>query len=78
MGWLGGLGDKKKEKMKGWLEIQPAQLTNYSINTSSSSHLRNWSVEVSADGNEWLEVDCHIDDQELSTNYAIATFATKK
>lgn len=51
MGWLGGLGDKMKEKMKGWLEIQPAQLTNYSI-------AEKYNLETNAIKNKiWMRAD---------------------
>lgn len=51
MGWLGGLSNKMKEKMKGWLEIQPAQITNYSISEK-------YNLETNAIKNKiWMRAD---------------------
>ncbi|KAK8892573.1 hypothetical protein M9Y10_029810 [Tritrichomonas musculus] len=56
-------------------------LSNYSIKSYSSgknfAHLRNWVVEVSNDGNEWLEIDRHLNDSTLNGSNIVAVFDIK-
>lgn len=57
------------------------QLTNYSIQSHGKGpnfgNLRNWKLEVSQDGEFWIPVDEHIEDETLNGSNIIATFNTK-
>lgn len=58
------------------------QLTNYSIKSYNCgknwSHLKNWVIEVSNNGNTWEEIDRHDDDKALNGENIIATFNITK
>jgi hypothetical protein len=51
----------------------------YAIRSTSEGakghhHLKSWVVEVSEDGEEWVEVDRRVDDQNLNGRAAVAVF----
>lgn len=58
------------------------QLTNYSIKTynnqQNTRHLKNWTIEVSNDEDDWIEVDSHTNDDSVNDSYKVATFDTKE
>lgn len=58
------------------------QLTSYSIKSystgSNSDHLRNWVLEVSKDGKNWIEGDRHENDKKLNGANITATFNIKE
>ena len=58
------------------------QLTSYSIQSSNSEanyhHLKNWSIEVSNDGNNWIEIDHHEDCPKLNGQKIIANFEVQQ
>lgn len=58
------------------------QLSNYSIesydNGKNYENLRSWVVEVSNDGEKYLEIDCHSDDETLNGSNNIGIFNISK
>lgn len=65
-----------------WIKIDFKQLkfsiVGYSIKTynyvSGGNHLKNWSLQVSANDNEWVDVDHHISDETLNGKSRVAYF----
>ncbi|KAK8842714.1 hypothetical protein M9Y10_025575 [Tritrichomonas musculus] len=57
------------------------QLVNYTIKSYSqesyTGHLRSWTIEVSDNGKDWLEIDRHEDDDSLNGPNRIVTFNVK-
>lgn len=58
------------------------QLSSYSIKSHKDGfnrgNLRNWTVEVSNDGKNWIEIDRHENDSTLNKSNFIANFVIKK
>lgn len=58
------------------------QLICYSIQSGNSSPyqstLRNWNIQVSNDGNEWICVDSQRNKPQLNGNFKIANFTVRK
>lgn len=58
------------------------QLSGYSIlsyanNKNSYGHLKNWTIEVSNDGKNWIEIDEHIKDDSVNGNRIAKYFQVK-
>lgn len=58
------------------------QITNYSIKSydqgKNMCHPKNWVAEVSEDGNDWIEIDHHINDPTLNGKNITSTFKVEK
>lgn len=58
------------------------QLTSYSIESENSDaytgHLKNWIIEVSNDGKNWIEIDRHVNDGSLNGPSIVGTFKIRK
>ena len=58
------------------------QLQSYSIKTNDNGpngcHLKNWVIEVSNDGKNWIEIDTHLKDPSLNGPNIISNFVVEK
>lgn len=59
------------------------QLTSYSIKSNRNNHpdsfnLRNWAIDVSDDGKNWIDIDNHINDPSLDGQLITFNFVIKK
>lgn len=58
--------------------IQPTNYTIRSCRDSDCPHLRNWVIEVSNNGDEWIEIDSRRDDSNLNGDLIDHEFRIQK